>query len=77
MTLHSQHPEFEVTDALREAVERVRSGIEPVIVLTDVGGEPLAAVVPLSALQLLDEREIATRSESELEDSDCTGMHVR
>lgn len=77
MTLHSQHPEFEVTDALRDAVERVRSGIEPVIVLTEVGGEPLAAVVPLSALQLLEQREVATRSDSELEENDSAGMRVR
>lgn len=76
MTMHSQHPEFEVSDELREVVERVRSGIESVVVLT-AAGEPLAAVVPLAALRLLDTREVEIRSESELEDSDCSGLRVR
>jgi hypothetical protein len=77
MTTYAQHPEFKVSPELRDTVERVRSGIEPVIVLTDSTGQPLAAIVSLAALELLDAREVAVRNEAALEESDCAGMRVR
>ena len=77
MTTYSQHPEVKVGPELRDTVERVRSGIEPVIVLTDGSGEPLAAIVSLAALELLDAREVAQRNDAALEESDCAGMRIR
>jgi len=76
MSTYSQHPEVEVTPELRQAVERVRSGIERVVVLTD-GGEPVAAVVSLAALALLNARDVALSNEAQAEEADSSGMHIR
>jgi hypothetical protein len=77
MTTYSQHPEVQVTTELRDAVERVRSGVEPVIILTETGGEPLAAIVSLATLALLDARDVSQRSDAALEESDTEGLRRR
>ncbi|MET0342216.1 MAG: hypothetical protein ABW252_14520 [Polyangiales bacterium] len=78
MSTHAQqHPEFVVTPPLRDTVERVRSGIEPVIILTDTDGSPLAAIVSLGALSMLDERDVAQQSDAAMETSDTAGMRLR
>ena len=77
MSRYSQHPEVVVPSELCDTVERVRSGIEPVIILTGPDGEQLAALVSLSALALLNARNIALRSDVTEEESDCVGLRLR
>ena len=77
MTTSSQHPELPAPDALRDAIERVQTGIERAIVLTDAQGKALAALVPLEVLRQLDARDVAQRDDAAMEESDTAGMHRR
>lgn len=76
MTKYSQHPEVQVGEELRETVERVASGVERVIVFTDNGGQPLAALVSLVALRQLDALD-ALDNGTAAEENDRSGMRLR
>ncbi len=76
MSTYSQHPEIPVPLELESAVERVATGVERVIVLTDSDGEPQAALVSLSELRQLDVSD-ALRDGAEEEESDRVGLKLR
>ena len=76
MSTHSQHPELPIPHGFEDAVERVTSGIERVIVLTSADGQPKAALVSLAALRKLDRVDLLHDSEEEEED-DRVGLKLR
>ena len=75
MSTHSQHPELPIPQGLEDAVERVASGIERVIVLTGADGEPRAALVSLSELGQLDRADVLQDGAQEEEDRE--GLSLR
>ena len=76
MSTHSQHPELPIPHGFEDAVERVASGIERVIVLTSAEGEPRAALVSLLDLRRLDTADVLHDREEEEED-DRVGLKLR
>ena len=76
MSTHSQHPELPIPHGFEDAVERVTSGIERVIVLTSADGVPRAALVSLAALEKLDRADVLHDSEHEEQD-DREGLKLR
>lgn len=76
MTRHSQHPEVKGGHELQDAVERVASGVEQVVIVTDAVGEPLAAIVSVALLRRIDETD-TTGEGAQADEADRSGIRFR